>query len=208
MILGVIPARGASKGIPRKNIKTIAGKPLIAWTIEAAKKARLMDSFVVSTEDAQIAGISVDFGAKVIDRPKEFATDEAATLSVLEHALTVIQAETIVLLQPTSPIRTDNLIDRCILKFQQTGADNLATGFICKYMEYGSYTQRRQDLKGFFYDDGNVYVVKSGLIKDKKMFGKNAQRILTTREENVEIDDEFDFWLAEQILFERIKKGK
>lgn len=208
MILGVIPARGGSKEIPRKNIRICAGKPLIAWTIEAAKRAKLLNRFVVSTEDPEIAEISKKYDAEVINRPLEFATDEATTLSVLQHVLLLIEADTIVLLQPTSPIRDAGLIDMCIKRFQETGIDNLATGFICKFMEYGTYTQRRQDLKEFFYDDGNVYVIKAELIKRGKLFGEKVERVEITREQNIEIDDEFDFWLAEQILLKRIKEGK
>lgn len=203
MILGIIPARGGSKGIFRKNIKEIAGKPLIAWTIEAAKKSKLLDRFVVSTEDAEIAEISKKYDAEVIDRPLELATDEATTLSALQHVLSEIEADIVVLLQPTSPVRNEGLIDTCIKRFQDTGVDNLATGFICKFMEYGSYTQRRQELKGFFYDDGNVYVVKSDLIKKGTMYGKKVERLKTTKEQNIEIDDEFEFWMAEQVLLKR-----
>ena len=208
MILGVIPARGGSKDIPRKNIKMIAGKPLIAWTIEAARESNLLDRFVISTEDPEIAEISRKYGAEVIDRPAELATDEASTLSVLQHAISIIKADTVVILQPTSPVRDTDLIDRCIRRFQEIKADNLAAGFICKFMEYGTYTQRRQDLKGFFYDDGNVYVIKADLIKKGKLFGKKVERFKTSREENVEIDDDFDFWMAEQILLKRLKEGK
>ena len=200
MILGVIPARGGSKSIPRKNIKIISGKPLIAWSIEAALQSQLLDRFVVSTDDPEIAEVSSKYGAEIIRRPEELATDEAGTLSVLQHVLTVIKADTIVLLQPTSPVRSEGLIDACISKFQEKDADNLATGFICKFMEYGTYNQRRQDLAGYFYDDGNVYVLKSSLIQQGKMFGERVTRVITKREENIEIDDEFDFWLAEQVL--------
>ena len=112
MILGVIPARGGSKGIPRKNIRMIAGKPLIAWTIEAALKAKLLDRLVVSTEDREIARIAGDRGAEVIGRPAELASDEATTLSVLQHALSVIDAQAVVLLQATSAVLDDGLIDR------------------------------------------------------------------------------------------------
>ena len=204
--LGIIPARGGSKGIPRKNIKMIAGKPLVAWTIEAATNSKLLDKFIVSTEDPEIAKISRQYGAEVINRPFELATDEATTLSVLQHILTVVDAETVVLLQPTSPVRNKNLIDNCIKRFQESGVDNLGTGFICKFMEYGTYYQRRQDLKGFFYDDGNIYVIKSDLIKKGKMFGDKVDRFLIGREENIEIDDEFDFWIVEQILLKRTKE--
>jgi len=202
--LGIIPARGGSKAIPRKNIKMIAGKPLIAWTIEAAKQSKWLDRFVVSTEDEEIADVSRRYGAEVIDRPKRLATDTATTLAVLQHVLTKIDAQAIVLLQPTSPVRDEGLIDLCIKKFQKQRVDNIATGFICKFMEYGTYVKRRQDLKGFFYDDGNVYVMKSDLIRSGTRYGKKVGRIEISREQNVEIDDEFDFWLAEQILLKRL----
>lgn len=208
MILGVIPARGGSKEIPCKNIKPICGKLLIVWSIEAAQKSKLLGDFVVSTEDSEIAKISRLYGAKVLDRPVEYATDEATTVSVLQHVLTKIDADIIVVLQPTSPIRDEGLIDTCITRFQEMGADSLATGFICKYKEYGTNTQRRQDIKGFFYDDGNVYVVKADLIKKGDRFGKKIERFILDREQNMEIDNEFDFWLAEQVLLKRIKEGR
>ncbi|OGX27174.1 MAG: hypothetical protein A2787_08605 [Omnitrophica WOR_2 bacterium RIFCSPHIGHO2_01_FULL_48_9] len=201
--LAVIPARGGSKGIPRKNIKMIAGKPLLAWTMEAARQAKLLDRCVVSTEDAEIAQVARTFGCEVIDRPKKLATDTATTLSALQQVLTKIDAENVVILQPTSPIRRAGLIDECIREFEKKKCDNLATGFICKFMEYGSYTKRRQELKGFFYDDGNVYVVKSSLIKKGTLYGKKAGNVFTGREENIEIDEEFDFWLAEQVLLKQ-----
>jgi N-acylneuraminate cytidylyltransferase len=206
--LAVIPARGGSKGIPRKNIKMIAGRPLIAWSIEHAKRSKLLDRCVVSTEDREIASVARKYGAEVLDRPKKLASDTATTISVLQQILTVIDAENIVLLQPTSAVRDAGLIDRCIAKFSREKLDNLGTGFICKFQEYGSYSKRRQELKGFFYDDGNVYVVKSSLIKKGTMHGRKVGCVFTSREENVEIDDEFDFWLAEQILLKRKKGGR
>lgn len=207
-ILGVIPARGGSKGIPRKNIKPISGKPLIAWTIKAAKKSKLLDRFVVSTEDAEIASIARKYGAEIIDRPDFLATDRTAMVSVLRHVLSVIKADAVVLLQPTSPVRDPGLIDRCVMKFKRTKADNLATGFICKFRKYGSILRRKQEIDGFFYDDGNVYVIKAELIKKGKFFGKKICRLEIDREQNVDIDDGFDFWLAEQILNKRIKRPR
>jgi N-acylneuraminate cytidylyltransferase len=209
MILGIIPARGGSKGIPRKNIKRICGKPLIAWTIEAAKQAKLLDRFVVSTEDREIAEISKEYGAEIVKRPPEFATDEATTLSVLQDVLKKINADIVVVLQPTSPIRNPGLIDQCIKMFLERNADSFATGFICKYKEYGTSNLRRQDTKGFFYDDGNVYVIKSDMVRKGERFGKKIERIEISKEENVEVDDEFDFWLVKKILEKRFKwKGK
>lgn len=203
MILGVIPARGGSKGLPRKNLRSLAGRPLIAWTIEAAKNAKLLDRFVVSTEDDEIATVAQQYGAAVLERPRELATDEATTLSVLQHVLTQIEADTVVLLQATSPIRNPGLIDSCIQQFTTNGADSLATGFICHFVEYGKNQRRRQEIEGFFYDDGNVYVMRADLLASGGRYGTRIERVLLDREQNVEIDDEFDFWLAEQVLARR-----
>lgn len=208
MILGVTPARGGSKGVLRKNIRQLCGRPLIAWTIEAAHKAELLDDYIVSTEDPEISEIARRYGAKVLDRPPELATDEASTLSVLQHVLTKIDADVVVLLQATSPIRDDGLIDSCIKRFLETGADSLATGYISGAVEYGTNTKRRQDIEGFFYDDGNVYVVKVDIIRRGDQFGDKKETVGIDREQNVEIDDEFDFWLAEQVLEKRMKLTK
>ena len=152
MRFGVIPARGGSKGIPRKNIRPFAGKPLIAWSIEAALAARGLDRVAVSTEDAEIAEVAARFGAEVLWRPAELATDEATTIAVLTHiAATVPEAETFVVLQPTSPLRDDGLIESCLELYRAGGYDSLATGFYCKYQPYGAHNNvRRQDYQGFF----------------------------------------------------------
>jgi N-acylneuraminate cytidylyltransferase len=203
MILGVIPARGGSKGIPKKNIKTICGKPLIAWTIEAAKQSQLLDRFIVSTEDQQIADISKSYGAEVIERPHELATDDATTLSVLQDVVRKIEAKTIVLLQCTSPVRERGMIDRCIRRYRQSGADCLATGYMCNLFEWGTYSARRQELKPFFHDDGNIYVIDAGNIINGDLFTGRREVVLTPRECSFEIDDDFDFWLNEQILLRK-----
>ena len=200
MILGITPARGDSKGIPGKNIKDISGIPLIAWTIESAKKSKLLGKYVVSTEDKEIAGMAKQYGAEILNRPMELATDEATTLSVLQHVIEKIPCDSVVLLQATSPIRRDGLIDECIKEFIDNEYDSLATGFTCKYIEYGKNNSRRQDIEGFFYDDGNVYVIKADLIERGERFGKKVGRKVISRWESIEIDDEFDFWLAEQTL--------
>ena len=200
MILGITPVRGGSKGVPRKNVKKIAGKPLIAWTIEAAIKSKSLDRYVVSTEDKEIAGIAKRYGAEILNRPMELATDEATTLSVLQHVIEKIPCDSVVLLQATSPIRRGGLIDECIREFIDNDYDSLATGFICDYIEYGRNNLRRQDIKGFFCDDGNVYVIKADLIERGERFGEKIGRKVISRWENTEIDDKFDLWLGEQIL--------
>ena len=169
MIPGLIPARGGSKGLLRKNVRMIAGKPLIAWTIEAARDAKCLDYTVVSTEDCEIAEIAGTWGAKVLSRPAELATDNATSLSVWQHALSVHPAEILVNLYPTSPIRDDGLINAVVAEFKEKRPTCLATGFKCHFMPFGSNDDgfsektRRQDLEGFFYDDGNIYVVDSYL---------------------------------------------
>lgn len=202
MILGITPARGGSKGIPKKNIRLIAGKPLIAWTIESAKKSKLLDRYIVSTEDKEIADIANAHGAEVLHRPHELAKDNSSTLSVLQHAIKKIPCDIVVLLQATSPIRKTGLIDECIREFIDKGYDSLATGFMCKYIEYGKNELRRQDIKGFFYDDGNIYVIKADIIKTGDRYGKKIGKKIISRQENMDIDDEFDFWQAEKILAE------
>ena len=205
MVLGVTPARGGSKGVPRKNVRICHGKPLIAWTIEAAAASQLLDRYVVSTEDAEIAEVSRTFGADVLDRPEELAGDTATTLSVLQRVHSEVPADFVVLLQATSPVRDSDLIDRCIRRLLESGADSLATGFTCKFMEY-SAEHRRQDVSGFFYDDGNVYVYRGDLIRHGDPVGRNVEHVLLDREQNVEVDDEFDLWLAEQVLKRRMDR--
>lgn len=208
MILGLIPARGGSKGVPGKNIKMIHGRPLIAWTIQRAKEAKYLDKIIVSTDSEEIAGVASEYGAEVLIRPTELATDTATTQDVMVHALQAYPADTLVLLQPTSPFRSRGLIDRCIVEFQKNDFDSLATGFICDYKEYGKNTLPRQLIQGFFYDDGNVYVIKSENILNGDRYGKKIGYYYTDRYENAEIDEPFDFWLLEEILKKKDQEGE
>ena len=205
MILGIIPARGGSKGIPRKNIRPICGKPVIAWSIESAQKSKLLDDFVVSTEDDEISRISRSYGARVLDRPSQLATDESTTLSVIQHAISEINADLVVVLQPTSPIRDDDLIDRCIQHLRDTKADCIATGSICTLKEYGTHdNKRRQDTPGFFRDDGNIYVIKSDLIKSGKWTSENMERLVLEDDQCCEIDTEDELFIVDKLLERRV----
>ena len=200
-IVAIIPARGESKGVPKKNIKPLCGKPLILWSIEAAKESKYIDRIVVSTEDKEIGEIAQQGGAEVLWRPHELASDTATTVSVLQHTLENIPLDIIVLLQPTSPIRINNLIDRAIERFLENEADTLATGFIRHDYQWGIFNNLpRQQLKGWFYDDGNIYIHKPDYLKQGKWFGQKREQMVVDRYYNFEIDDEFDFWLNEQIL--------
>lgn len=204
MVLGVIPARGGSKGIPRKNIHLVAGKPLLLWTVEAGQKAQSLDRLIVSTEDAEIAAIARAADCEVLPRPSRLAEDDTTTLAVLQHVVEIISCDTVVLLQPTSPVRRERLIDLCVERFRQSGCDSLATGFFFKYVEYGKNTSiPRQKLPGFFYDDGNVYVIRADSIRRGDRFGRKHERVVLSREESIEIDDPFDLWLVEQVLEKR-----
>lgn len=203
MILGVTPARGGSKGVPRKNIRLVAGRPLLAWTVEAAQRSRRLDRYVVSTEDSEIGAAARSLGADVLDRPGALASDDASTLDVLRHVMEVIPADIVVLLQVTSPVRDDSLIDNCIVEFERSGADSLATGFLCRHLRYGSSSARRQDIAGTFCDDGNVYVIRGDLIRGGDRYGARRHELVIDREQNVDVDDEFDMWLAEQLLVRR-----
>jgi len=119
MILAVIPARGGSKRCPGKNLKDFRGKPLIVWTIEAAKQSHYIDTLVVSTDDWEISSLAMDY-VPVVMRPSELATDTATNEDVLRHAIKIFPGhDWVVLLQPTSPLRTPEDIDECILLAKQ-----------------------------------------------------------------------------------------
>ena len=207
--LGIIPARGGSKGIPRKNVKPLAWHPLLAWTIKAATEAALLDRFVVSTEDAEIAEVARLYGAEVAKRPAELAKDDTTTRDVLAHTVREIgRPETVVvLLQCTSPVRSYGLIDRTISAFLAGDYDSMSTGGVqLQYPPHG-VEHRRQDVKTVFINDGSGIVLKAANLELGTLFGQKAGTMITTREENVDIDEGFDFWLAEKILEKYLNEG-
>ena len=138
------------------------------------------------------------------------ATDEATTISVLEHLAGLIpDASIFVVLQPTSPIRKDGLIDDCVDFFLKSDATNLATGFWCKYSEFGSHNNlRRQDMKGFFYDDGNIYILPLDLVRKGLWFGDKILRYEIESYQSYEIDDEVDFYIVECLLARYLNNTK
>lgn len=202
MRLAVIPARGGSKGLPGKNIRMLNGKPLIAWSIEAALESTVTDRVVVSTDSEEIGRVAEEWGCEVSVRPAELATDESTTIEVLQHLYNVIPGvESMILLQPTSPLRDTDLIDRCFKIYQDGDFTNLATGYWCKYKEFGSHNNlRRQDYQGFFYDDGNIYVLSKDIIKEGIWCGTNPCKLPIERHMNYEIDDEVDFIILESLM--------
>ena len=207
-ILGVIPARGGSKGVPRKNILPIAGRPLIAWSIGAARESKLIDRFVVSTEDDEIAEVARLEGAEVLARPPHLAEDLTTTVAVLQHVLEEIPADIVVLLQPTSPVRVDNIIDRAIQRFLDAGVDSLSTGYMVKSVEWGQMDNTpRQKIEGYFYDDGCVIINKAWVHRDGRWFGDSRVPMLVDHHYNFEIDDEVDFWVVESIMLKLQERG-
>ncbi len=205
--LGLIPARGGSKGVPRKNIRPICGHPLIAWTIRAALDSRLLDRVLVSTEDEEIASVSRAYGAEVLERPAELAVDTALSRDVIAHALTATGATHSVLMQPTSPVRSPGLVDRVITSFRSDAWDSMATGFEQLLYPPHGVEHRRQDIRTVFVNDGSVIVSTRETVLAGSLFGRRAGTMITRREENVDIDDEFDFWLAEKVLERALALG-
>ncbi|MCI0512179.1 acylneuraminate cytidylyltransferase [candidate division KSB1 bacterium] len=209
MIVAIIPARGGSKGLPRKNIRRIAGFPLIYWTIQAAQHARHLDAFYVSTEDDEIASVAQSYGAEVLMRPMHLAADDTTTLAVLEHHLSQHDWQSVMVLQPTSPLRNPGTIDACITEYRSGDYDTLATGYYTKIQEYATHHNlRRQDIPGFFYDDGNVYILNRRVIAAHHWFGQRICRKVLPKELNFEIDDEVDFQVVESLLVNRLKAGQ
>jgi CMP-N-acetylneuraminic acid synthetase len=174
---------------------------LLAWSIDAARESKLIDRFVVSTEDAEIAELAEREGAEIAWRPAELAADLATTVSVLQHLLGQIDADTVVLLQPTSPVRGGGLVDRAISRFIESGADSLATGSMIKSVEWGTMENTpRQQIKGYFYDDGCVYVHRAWVLRAGRWHGDRLEPMVVERRYNFEVDEDVDFDVVERIL--------
>ena len=221
-IIAIIPARGGSKGIPRKNIKLLAGKPLIAHSIENALKSKYIDIVIVSTEDEEIAEISRRYGAEVLERPEELAKDETTTIDVIFHVLEVLGAnnftpKTIVLLQPTSPLRKAEDIDNAIMLFLDSDCESVVSVCEVEHPPYWSFRieerylkslfdkrylrMRRQDLEKAYIPNGAIYVsTPQTLYKYKGFYCNYIIPYIMPIERSVDIDNEIDFMLAELLM--------
>lgn len=226
-VLAIIPARGGSKGIPRKNIKLLNGKPLIYYTIEAAIKSGVIDRLVVSTEDNEIADVAKSFGAEVIKRPKHLAVDTALTEPVMTHVLEVLALEGyapdyVSLIQCTSPLLPSDVIRQAINMVGEGKFDSCITVFMpggyefkWKKGENGLFIPehdpenrpRRQDLNLPYHENGAFYVTKTELFKKthNRFGGSDAlvTAIEMTEEDSLQIDEPYHFWLADQLLKKR-----
>lgn len=224
-ILGLIPARGGSKGVPRKNIKLLGNKPLIEYSIDSAQESSLLTEIVVSTDDQEIALAAEVAGCKPpFLRPDVLAQDASGSLEVVQHALSFFEAQNVFfdavcLLQPTSPFREKNAIDQAIQKFISTGADSLVSVLPIPH-EYNPHwafepttegllkiatgekniITRRQELPQAYHRDGSIYITRTSVIKQGSLYGTSIAFIESNPHYHVNIDTLDDWHMAEKIL--------
>jgi len=232
-IIGFIFARGASKGVKRKNIRQLAGKPLIAYAIETAKQSKLIDRVIVSTEDESIARIALDFGAEVpFVRPEELAQDNSPEILAWRHAIQAMEEQDknreldiFVSIPPTAPLRTVEDVDNCICSFLDNDVDVVITvkkasrhpsfnmvsidknGYTTLVLPLSKSISRRQDVTPI-YDMATVaYVARPKFImKANSIFDGKVGSIIIHEERAVDIDTELDFQFAEYLMTNRMKK--
>lgn len=230
-ILSIIPARGGSKTIPGKNIKNIQGKPLIAWTIQQALNCNYLDKTVVSTDDHQIAEISTKYGAEVpFLRPKHMAKDDSPTIDAVIHVLDLLKKQNynpdiVVLLQPTSPLRTVQDIETALKLFLKHEGNCTSVVSVSEYdhspywslkIEKGYlkpnfgekyFKMRRQDLPQLYMPNGSIYISSTrDLRKFRGFYSGKIVPYKMPKERSVDIDTIIDFKLAELMLGELNEK--
>jgi CMP-N-acetylneuraminic acid synthetase len=228
-ILGIIPARGGSKSLRKKNIRKLAGKPLIYYTIKEAKKSKFITKLVVSTENLEISKIVKKYGVQVIPRPKNLAKDNTPSLVVFRQVINYLHSnsdfnpDVIVVLQPTSPLRKVIDIDYSIKKFLKNKPKTIVS--ISKFEHPPSWIfkivngklkpiikspkiLRRQESPILYSPNGAIYVFNSSSIMKKDFeYGANDLPYIMPIERSIDIDSELDFKLAE-LLFKRKKSSK
>lgn len=231
-IIGVIHARGGSKRIPLKNIKPLAGRPLIAYMVEAAVESRLLDRVIVSTDHPEIARIARDYGAEVpFMRPADIAEDVASEL-VTQHAVRFVEAEgypvrIVLTMQPTTPFCSAEDIDACIAKMLETDLDTVFTA--CEVHERPEWMYRMdgvravpytgrlvqgdagisQKLPKLYIPNGAVWATRRSVLMDQGLItGPNAGVVVMSRERSVDIDEPVDFMIAEAMAQEYFAKAR
>lgn len=218
-ILGLIPARGGSKGIPRKNVRDIAGRPLIAWTIESALRSRYLTSVVVSTDDEEIAAVAKLYGAEIpFMRPSKLAMDDSPTIAVVRHALEVLRNfDAVVLLQPTSPLRSAEDIDACVDLARAASANAVVS--VSEAESHPAWTfkldsqnrlqpigsdgaiSRRQELPVAYSLNGAVYFMSTEwLPKVNVLWDRETIAYVMPRERSIDVDTQLDWRIAEMLL--------
>lgn len=223
-ILAIIPARGGSKGIPHKNIINLCGKPLIAYTIEAAKQSAYIDTVLVSTDDVEIQRVSEQYGATVpFLRDAKIATDVATTISVVVDAVQRLSMlgknyDVVVLLQPTSPLRTTEEIDVAIDVFFQNEMKGVVSVNVADVSPFllrtikdsqlqriisESSTIRRQDMPTYYEVNGAIYINAISDITESLSFNDNPIPYIMSREHAVDIDTWDDLEKAKYYLYNK-----
>jgi CMP-N,N'-diacetyllegionaminic acid synthase len=229
--LGLVPARGGSKGVPRKNVRPLCGKPLLEYTAEAALGARRLSRVVLSTDDPVIADVGRRCGLEVpFLRPAELARDDSPTLPVVQHALDFFARrhetfDAVCILQPTTPLRPPEYIDECIELLEESGADAVVTivpvppehnphwvyfrredGRIELSTGEATPIPRRQDLPPAFRREGSVYVTRTEVVtRAGSLFGEQVLGYPVDPSQSVDINTPFDWTAAEQMLDARIR---
>lgn len=223
-VTALIPARGGSKRLPRKNVKLLGNKPLIAWSIETAKSSKYIDRVVVSTDDEEIKQISEQYGAEVpFLRPEHLSNDHASSFDVIKHAIGFLRLdqanELIVLLQPTSPLRLVSELDTALEFFIAKNAKGVVSvseaehspmwsntlpenGCMADFIRPEVQGKRSQDLPKFFRLNGSIYIYETlNLLEQGKIFfNESVYGFETSSETSVDIDTALDFKIAETIL--------
>ena len=218
--LAIIPARGGSKRLPRKNILDLCGKPLISWSIEAGLKSKYISKVVVSSDDEEILNISSNFGVDIIKRPYELANDTATTFDTVKHTIDNFENyDYIVLLQPTSPLRNEKHIDEAIELLEEKQADGIVSvcemdhsplwsntlpedGNMRGFLREEILNKRSQDLEKYYRLNGAVYICKTDkLLENKSFFLKdNIFAYIMDRKSSIDIDEEIDFEIAKVLI--------
>lgn len=212
----MIPARGGSKGVPRKNLADVAGLPLVVHTIRAAQGATLLDRVVVSTDDDEIAAVARDAGAEVVRRPEELAADDSPTEDALIHAVGEVgEPEYVVTLEPTSPLRSSRLIDECIRTALDADADAVVTVAetrdVLGRVEAGRFRhlepgqpRRRQLREPLYRELSTVYVTRTRhLLAARSVLADDTRAVVVPPEEALDVNTELDLTVAEALLRRR-----
>ena len=231
-VLGLITARGGSRGVPRKNIRLLCGKPLLQYTVESALAAHRLTRVILSTDDDEIAEVGQHCGLEVpFMRPVELATDSTPTLPVVQHALRWMEAhgecfDAICQLQPTNPLRPPGAIDTCIELLERSDADAVMTVLPVPaehnphwvyfrhnngelYLSTGETMPipRRQELPPSFHREGSVYVTRRDIVmQENSLYGKRVFGYVVDAETSVNIDGPEDWKRAESILMRMDKR--
>lgn len=223
-VLAVIPARGGSKRLPRKNILDLCGKPLIKWTIDAALDCKEIDTIVVSTDSHEIANIAISCGVEVpFLRREELSTDTASSIDVVLDVIDYYESknckyDAVMLLQPTSPLRTAIDIQRAIALFREKNASAVISTTKCEHSPLWCNTlsddldmnefisddvssKRSQDLPTYFRLNGAIYLIDTFILKKEMTFiPKNSFSLIMNNENSIDIDTKIDFLMAKAIL--------